>query len=254
MPDMRRCANALAWPGPAPAVARRSGYVRGAAANPVCLRACPADAPACCPPPRAADGRHACRTCPPPRLAAAGDAGVGARAQRAVGRPALLFPHALHRHSGPFPPGGARRGRLEEPVQVGEGRRAGGWRVDAGVGWGGGYWPAAALPRSPSLQPPLCPGRVGCCGSPARSSLRWRQRVRTSFIPYSFFPPPPTPTHTHTHPPPWCSENQRVRARVLYVDAATKRVGLTLLPHLLERLPPANLPMLGQVRNTNPKP
>jgi hypothetical protein len=37
------------------------------------------------------------------------------------------------------------------------------------------------------------------------------------------------------------------QARVLYVNPATKEVGLSLLPHLLHLTMPAAVPMMGQV-------
>ncbi|PRW20900.1 RRP5-like protein [Chlorella sorokiniana] len=43
------------------------------------------------------------------------------------------------------------------------------------------------------------------------------------------------------------SPNQRLRARILYVDPAAKRVGLTLQRHLLAFTLPPNFPMLGQI-------
>eukprot|EP00887_Chlorella_sp_A99_P001742 scaffold19.g1742.t1 len=43
------------------------------------------------------------------------------------------------------------------------------------------------------------------------------------------------------------SPQQRLRARILYVDPSSKRVGLTLLPHLLACSLPENFPLLGQV-------
>ncbi len=46
---------------------------------------------------------------------------------------------------------------------------------------------------------------------------------------------------------PPCSPNQRLRARILFVDPASKRVGLTLQRHLLAHALPPNFPMLGQV-------
>lgn len=46
-----------------------------------------------------------------------------------------------------------------------------------------------------------------------------------------------------------CSSGQRIKARVLYVDPASKRVGLTLAPHLLAFSLPPNFPLLGQVRD-----
>jgi hypothetical protein len=47
--------------------------------------------------------------------------------------------------------------------------------------------------------------------------------------------------------PVLCSPNQRLRARILFVDPASKRVGLTLQRHLLAFTLPPNFPMLGQV-------
>lgn len=43
------------------------------------------------------------------------------------------------------------------------------------------------------------------------------------------------------------SSDQRVRARILYVDPSTKKVSLALLPHLQHFSLPTNPPMLGQV-------
>ncbi|EFN56095.1 hypothetical protein CHLNCDRAFT_145628 [Chlorella variabilis] len=43
------------------------------------------------------------------------------------------------------------------------------------------------------------------------------------------------------------SPNQRLRARILYVDPASKRVALTLHRHLISASLPVNFPMLGQV-------
>lgn len=43
------------------------------------------------------------------------------------------------------------------------------------------------------------------------------------------------------------SASQRVKARILYVDPATKRVALSLLPHLQAWALPAATPLLGQV-------
>ncbi|KAL4852689.1 rRNA biogenesis protein RRP5 [Chlorella vulgaris] len=43
------------------------------------------------------------------------------------------------------------------------------------------------------------------------------------------------------------SPNQRLRARILFVDPETKRVGLSLQRHLLADTLPPNFPMLGQV-------
>jgi hypothetical protein len=48
-------------------------------------------------------------------------------------------------------------------------------------------------------------------------------------------------------PPSPRSPNQRLRARILFVDPASKRVGLTLQRHLLAHTLPPNFPMLGQV-------
>ncbi len=42
------------------------------------------------------------------------------------------------------------------------------------------------------------------------------------------------------------SENQRIKARILFVDAASKRVGLTLQRHLLDYSVPTNFPAQGQ--------
>ncbi|KAL4538228.1 hypothetical protein Ndes2526B_g03454 [Nannochloris sp. 'desiccata'] len=42
------------------------------------------------------------------------------------------------------------------------------------------------------------------------------------------------------------SENQRIKARILFVDAASKRVGLSLQRHLLEWSLPTNFPAQGQ--------
>jgi rRNA biogenesis protein RRP5 len=41
--------------------------------------------------------------------------------------------------------------------------------------------------------------------------------------------------------------NQRLRARILYVDAAAKRVGLSLQRHLLDAALPSTFPLMGQV-------
>ena len=49
------------------------------------------------------------------------------------------------------------------------------------------------------------------------------------------------------------SPNQRLRARILYVDPAAKRVGLTLQRHLLSFALPPNFPMLGQVGDALPE-
>lgn len=57
-------------------------------------------------------------------------------------------------------------------------------------------------------------------------------------------PPNPAPL---APTPPHRSPNQRLRARILYVDPAAKRVGLTLQRHLLAFSLPPNFPMLGQV-------
>lgn len=59
---------------------------------------------------------------------------------------------------------------------------------------------------------------------------------------------PHPPTHPATPPHHCCrSPNQRLRARVLFVDPATKRVGLSLHRHLLAFSLPPNFPALGQV-------
>jgi hypothetical protein len=39
------------------------------------------------------------------------------------------------------------------------------------------------------------------------------------------------------------------QARILYVDFAAKRAGLSLLPHLINCRMPAAVPILGQVRD-----
>lgn len=54
-------------------------------------------------------------------------------------------------------------------------------------------------------------------------------------------------TQTHLLLPAPCSPNQRLRARILWVDPASKRVGLTLQRHLLGASLPPNFPALGQV-------
>ncbi|MEW5309980.1 MAG: hypothetical protein WDW38_001818 [Sanguina aurantia] len=43
------------------------------------------------------------------------------------------------------------------------------------------------------------------------------------------------------------SETQKLKARILYVDPANKKVGLSLLPHLLSRSLPSPIPQLGAV-------
>ena len=59
-------------------------------------------------------------------------------------------------------------------------------------------------------------------------------------------PDPPCPPRALA-PPPARSPNQRLRARILYVDPASKRVALTLQRHLISASLPVNFPMLGQV-------
>lgn len=54
-------------------------------------------------------------------------------------------------------------------------------------------------------------------------------------------------TRSRLQPPHPCSEKQRVRARVLFVDPESKHVMLTLQRGLVARQLPANFPAMGQV-------
>ena len=72
--------------------------------------------------------------------------------------------------------------------------------------------------------------------------------VQADCLPARFTPlTPPCRCSSLPPLPVSSSPNQRLRARILFVDPASKRVGLTLQRHLLAFTLPPNFPMLGQV-------
>lgn len=150
------------------------------------------------------------------------DGGVGGGEWRkGLSSPRLAAYHVYHvcplpasqRHSGPFPPRHRPGCRLAQAVQVR-------WLASPGARVRQG-WPQSGAR--------LCiPAPPHTASSPPRLICTLPEATRTRC--------------------PACSPNQRLRARILWVDPASKRVGLTLQRHLLGAGLPPNFPALGQVR------